>query len=689
MEDRVFRSNIALVATAILIAAPTKLLAAPAGHAAVLPWGVELAYIDKTVKPGDDFFLYANGNWVKHDVIPADRTYSGVNLELDKENEARLKGLVAELAASPDSKLTAEGRKLRDLYSAFMDTKQIEANGLKPAEKDLAKIAGLKSLSDVARAIGDPSLGLDGPFSLSFGVDDKNSDIYSVNLGQSGLGMPDRDYYLKSDKEIVATRAAYKKYLEQMLAIAGVKDAGARAEKVYALELAIAKVSWPAADRRDADKIYNPMTFPQLRQLAAGYDWNAMFAAAGVSPTSPKGDRKVVVAEKSAFPSLAKVFAATPIEVWRDYLTVRYLHSFASYLPKKVDDTDFAFYGKALNGKTAQLDRTIRAINFLDGAMGEALGKLYVAKYFPPEAKAKALALVRNLLKAYDADIRTLAWMTPPTRTKALEKLHAMALKIGYPDKFRDYSALSIDRADLVGSVKNANVFEWNRQLHRIDRPVDRTEWGMTPPTNNAYDNFNFNEIVFPAGILQPPYFDPNADPAVNYGAIGAVIGHEIGHAFDDQGSKYNPRGILQNWFTPDDLKNFKERGNAIAAQYDQYQPLPGLHLNGRLTLGENIADIAGLVIALKAYHISLGGKPAPVLNGLTGDQRFYIAYAQSWRERHRDGAVRAQVLSNPHSTSEFRVNGVVRNTDGWYAAFNVKPGDKFYLPPEKRVPVW
>jgi len=313
----VFRSNIALVATAILIAAPTKLLAAPAGHAAVLPWGVELAYIDKTVKPGDDFFLYANGNWVKHDVIPADRTYSGVNLELDKENEARLKGLVAELAASPDSKLTAEGRKLRDLYSAFMDTKQIEANGLKPAEKDLAKIAGLKSLSDVARAIGDPSLGLDGPFSLSFGVDDKNSDIYSVNLGQSGLGMPDRDYYLKSDKEIVATRAAYKKYLEQMLAIAGVKDAGARAEKVYALELAIAKVSWPAADRRDADKIYNPMTFPQLRQLAAGYDWNAMFAAEGVSPTSPKGDRKVVVAEKSAFPSLAKVFAATPIEVWR------------------------------------------------------------------------------------------------------------------------------------------------------------------------------------------------------------------------------------------------------------------------------------------------------------------------------------------------------------------------------------
>ena len=683
------RPNFALVATVLLIAAPTDVLAASPGHAAVQPWGVELSYIDKTVKPGDDFFLYANGNWVKHDVIPPDRTYSGVNLELDKENEARLKGLVAELAASPDANLSAEGRKLRDLYSAYMDTKQIEANGLKPVEKDLAKIAGLKSLSDVAHAIGDPSLGLDGPFSLSFGVDDKNSDLYSVNLGQSGLGMPDRDYYLKSDKDIVTTREAYKKYVEQMLAIAGVKDAAARAEKVYALELAMAKVSWPVADRRDADKIYNPMAFAQLKELAPGYDWSAMFAAAGVSPTSPSGERKVIVAEKSAFPNLAKVFAETPIDVWRDYLTVRYLHTWSAFLPKKVDDTDFAFYGKALNGKTAQLDRTIRGIQFLDGAMGEALGKLYVAKYFPPEAKAKALALVRNLLKAYDADIRMLAWMTPPTRAKALEKLHAMALKIGYPDKFRDYSALSVDRANLVGSVKNANVFEWNRQLRRIDGPVDRAEWGMTPSTNNAYDNFNFNEIVFPAGILQPPYFDSNADDAVNYGEIGATIGHEISHAFDDQGSKYNPRGNLQNWFTPDDLKNFKERGNAIAAQYDQYQPLPGLHLNGRLTLGENIADIAGLVIALKAYHISLGGKPAPVLNGLTGDQRFYIAYAQSWRERHRDGAVRAQVLSNPHSTSEFRVNGVVRNTDAWYAAFNVKPGDKFYLPPEKRVPVW
>jgi len=663
--------------------------AAPMKQAAVKPWGVNLSYIDKTVRPGNDFFLYANGNWVKHDVIPPDRTYSGVNLELDKQNEARLKGLVAALAAEPDAKLTPEARKLRDLYAAFMDTKQIEANGLAPAQSDLAAIARLKSLSEVAHAIGDPALGVDGPFSFYIGVDDKNSDIYSINLGQSGLGMPDRDYYLKNDKEIVATRDAYKKYIAQMLSIAGVKDTAARAEKVYALELAMAKVSWPAAERRDADKTYNPMAFSKLVTLAPGFDWHAMFKAAGIPLASPHGERKVIVAEKSAFPNLAKVFAATPLDVWRDYLTVRYLHSWAAYLPKKIDDTDFAFYGTVLGGKTAQLDRTIRGINLVDRAMGEALGRLYVARYFPPEAKAKALLLVQNLLKAYDADIRTLAWMTPATRAKALEKLHAMALKIGYPDKWRDYSALSVDRAHLLASVKNANVFEWNRELRRIDGAVDRSEWGMTPPTNNAYDNFNFNEIVFPAGILQPPYFDPNADDAVNYGEIGATIGHEISHAFDDQGAKYNPRGILKNWFTPQDLKNFKARGDAIAAQYDQYQPLPGLHLNGRLTLGENIADIAGLVIALKAYHISLGGKPAPVLNGLTGDQRFYIAYAQSWRERHRDNAIRRQVLSNPHSPSEFRVNGVVRNTDGWYAAFDIKPGDKYYLAPDKRVPVW
>ncbi|HEY4985997.1 MAG TPA: M13 family metallopeptidase, partial [Bradyrhizobium sp.] len=642
-----------------------------------------------SVKPGDDFFLYANGNWVRKAVIPGDRTYSGVNLELDLQNEARLKGLVADLAKAPDSTLSPEERKLRDLYLAYMDTKQIEANGLKPAEKDLARIAGLTTLKDVAAAMGDPVLGGDGPFTGYIGVDDKNSDAYSINFSQSGLGMPDRDYYLKDDPDIAKTREAYKKYLADMLTIAGDKDVAARAAKVYALELAIAKASWPADDRRDEDKIYNPMSFAQLKALAPGFDWDAYFAAAGLPEKAPKGDRTVIVAEKSAFPALAEVFADTPVDVWRDYLAVRYLHSWSAILPKHIDDTDFAFYGTELEGKTTQLDRATRAIAELDRVMGEALGKLYVARYFPPDAKAKALALVDNIIKAYDADIRVLAWMTPATRDKALEKLHATSRMIGYPDKFRDYAALAINRDDLIGSLKNGGLFEWHRELVRLDNPTDRTEWGMTPPTNNAENDPNFNRIEFPAGILQPPYFDPNADDAVNYGEIGATIGHEISHSFDDQGAKYNARGELKDWFAPADWTAFKQRGDAIAAQYDQYEPLPGLHINGRLTLGENIADIAGLVIAYRAYHISLGAKPAPVLDGLTGDQRFFIAYAQSWRETHRDAALRQQVLSNPHSPSSFRVNGVVRNLDAWYAAFDVKPGDKYYLPPDKRVPVW
>lgn len=677
------KPNILLISAAVIAVSG----GAVAGTPAVKPWGVELSYIEKSVKPGDDFFRYANGEWMKKSVIPPDRTYAGTSLDLDLSNEARLKGLVSDLAQTRDDKLTPEGRKLRDLYNAYMDTAQIEANGLTPAQADLAAIDHLASLSDVAAAIGNQELGLDGPFGFYVGVDDKNSSAYSINLGQSGLGMPDRDYYVKTDAEILKTQAAYRKYLAAMLTIAGKPDAAARADKIYALELALAKVSWPAADRRDADKVYNPMTIADLKKLAPGFEWDAMFGAAGIP--EDRGTRRVIVAENTAFPSLAEVFASTPVEVWRDYLTTRYLHHFAAFLPKKVDDTDFAFYGTALGGKTAQLDRATRGIKLLDGSMGEALGRLYVEKYFPGEAKAKALQLVQNLIAAYDADIRTLAWMSPPTRAKALEKLHATMLKIGYPDQFRDYSALSVDRADLIRSAKAPAVFEWNRELKRLDDPVNRTEWGMTPPTINAYNNPNLNEIVFPAGILQPPYFDPEADDAVNYGEIGATIGHEISHSFDDQGAKYDARGNLENWFLPADLTAFQARTAAIADQYDQYQPLPGIYINGKLTLGENIADIAGLVIAHSAYLISLHGKPAPVLDGLTGDQRFYIAYAQSWREKSRDAATRKQVLSDPHSPPEFRVNGVVRNTDAWYAAFHIQPGDKLYLPPDQRVPLW
>ena len=653
------------------------------------PWGVTLAYMDPSVNPGSDFFRYTNGSWLKTAVIPSDRTVAGVNLELDKGNEARLKTIVAALTARPDGEMSAEERKLRDLYNAFEDTRAIEATGLTSVQGELTRIAALKTRADVAAFMGSPATQVGGPYEIDIDVNEKNPDAYVVLLLQSGLGMPDRDYYLLTDKDSAATRDAYKKYLAAMLSIAGVQDA-ARSAAVYALEEKIAGVHWPAADRREVDKVYNPMSTTALAAFAPQFPWNEFFSAAGVSRTSPLGERTVIVREKSAFPKLAAVFAATPVAVWRDYLTVRYLHSRASYLPQRVDDTDFAFYGRVIAGQKQQLPRDLRGIRLLDSQMGEALGKLYVARYFPPEAKVKIQQLVANILKAYDADIQTLTWMGPATRAKALEKIRRFTVKVGYPDKWRDYSTLSIVPGQLVEDVTNAQVFEWNRELKRIDDPVDRSEWGMTPSTNNAYNNPPLNEIVFPAGILQPPYFDPNADDAVNYGEIGATIGHEISHGFDDQGSKYDASGRLSDWWTAEDRKNFDARTAALAKQYDQYEPLPGLHVNGRLTLGENIADLAGLVIAYKAYHIALGGKPAPGLDGFTGDQRFYIAYGQSWREVWTEGLTHRVVLSDPHSPSAFRVNGVVRNTAGWYEAFpQIKPGDAFYLPPAERVSLW
>jgi len=670
------------------IAAAT--LFAGIGSAAPLvpPWGVHLDYMDSAAKPGADFYAYANAGWLKTAEIPADRPGAGVGLEMTLRNDERLRAIIGDLHTRTD--LTPEEQKLRDLYDAFLDEPGIESNGLKPLETDLAAIAALGTHEDVAREMGIPSLSLGGPFGMFIAADDKNPDIYIVRLQQSGLGLPDRDYYLRADKEIAATREAYKKYLAQTLASVGVKDAEPRAAAVYALEHEIAVASWPAADRRDADKVYNPMTVPQLLKLAPDFPWSAYLESAGIPPKSRGADRTVVVSEKSAFPKIAKVFGATPVPVWRDCLTIRCVHAFAPSLPRRFDEADFAFYGTILQGRAKQLDRATRGARLLDNRMGEALGKLYVGKYFPPEAKAKARALVDNLLLAYEQDIKTLAWMTEATREKALDKLHRMTVKVGYPDHWRDYSTLEIRRDDLIGDVKNANAFDWNRDLKRIDDPVDKTEWGMTPPTVNAYNNDSANEIVFPAGILQPPDFDPEADDAVNYGSIGAVIGHEISHGFDDQGSKYDGAGVLRQWWTEADRKNFDERTTALAQQYDRYEPLPGIHVNGRLTLGENIADLAGLVIAHKAYGISLGGKDAPVLDGLTGDQRFYIAFAQSWRSKARDASMRQRLLSNPHSPPAYRVLGVVRNDDGWYAAFpNVGPQDKYYLPPEQRVRLW
>jgi putative endopeptidase len=657
---------------------------------AIGKWGVDLTAMDVSVKPGDGFFQYVNGNWLKTAEIPPDRSSTGSFQNLRIESEKRLKEIVATLEAKPADQLSPEERKLRDLYDAFEDQTQIDSRGLAPAQDDLDTLAHLKTKADVARAMASARLMTESIYNVGIGVDDKNPDAYAIDLSQSGLGMPNRDYYLKlDDKALAATRDAYKKYLADMLTLAGYKNAEARAAKIYDVEAKIANVEWPNEDRRDETKIYNPMPFSALEKLAPQFPWKAFFQEAGIPLTSSKGERQVIVAEKSAFPKLAKIFAETPVSVWRDYLAVHYLHSFAPYLPKKFDDENFAFYGAVIQGNKQQLDRATRGVHLLDDDIGEALGKLYVAKYFPPEAKAKAENLVHNLLTAYAEDMKTLDWMTPATREKALEKLSKFTPHIGYPDKWRDYSALTISRDDLVDDIKNANEFEWHRELKRLDDPVDKNEWQMTPSTVNAYYDPSFNEIVFPAAILQPPFFDPNADDAVNYGGIGAVIGHEISHGFDDQGSKYNGDGKLEDWWTPEDRKNFDARTAALVKQYSSYEPLPDLHVNGAFTLGENIADLAGLTIAYKAYHIALGATPAPVVDGFTGDQRFFLSFGQIWRSKYREDALRAQLLSDPHSPAEYRADGATRNLDAWYQTFGVTQNEKFYLAPENRVHLW
>jgi putative endopeptidase len=668
-------------------------------------WGVDLTSIDKDVRAGDNFFLHVNGKYLSTVQIPPDRASIGSFQQLQILSEERLKAIVAELAAKPEASLAPEEKKLRDLYDSYMDTAAIEAAGLKSAQKDLAYLGGLQTKEDVARAMASVPLSTTSIYNIGIGVDDKHPDNYSVNLYQGGIGLPDRDYYLSDDKALVETREAYRKYLADMMTLANIPDASAKADRIVALETEIARAQWNRADRRNADKTYNPMPASALKTLAPEFPWDAFLAETHIPLTGPNGERQVIVAENTAFGPLAKIFAATPVSTWRDYLVVHYLHTFSSYLPKAFDDRDFAFYGTVLTGRTQQLDRKTRGVRLLDGLLGEALGKLYVARYFPPASKAKADRLVQNLLKAYEADIRTLSWMTPATRAKALEKLRQFTPKIGYPSKWRDYSAYNVTRGDIIANVQAHTVYEWNRDVARINQPVDKSEWGMSPSTINAYYNPSFNEIVFPAGILQAPFFDPTADDAVNYAAIGAVIGHEISHGFDDQGSKYDGKGVFQDWWTADDRRNFDARTAIIVSQYDAYEPLPGLHVIGKNTLGENIADIAGLAIAYKAYKLSLGAAPtswlgklfagivgggtAPVLDGYTGDQRFFLSYAQVWRSKYRESAIRTQTLSNEHTIPEFRVIGATRNMDEWYSAFGVTQGQKYYLPPQERVHLW
>ena len=669
-------------AGAALALRPGALFAATPGPA-IGPWGFDLAGMDREVRPGDDFFRYGGGAWMAATAIPPDRSSWGPFFALRAKAEADVKAIVEDLVTRSPALGTVE-RKIADFYAAYVDTDAIEAAGLRPIQAELSRIADARTHEDVARLMARVDLNAGGPFAIAIWADDKTPDRYRVNIAQGGLGLPDRDYYLKGDPRVLETRARYATYAERMLSLAGDPEAGQSAAAILALETEIARRHWPAEKRGDRDLTYNPKSRAELKALAPDFPWDAAFDTLGIPAWDAFGAK-----EPDAIRDLATLFRTTPVETWRAYLTFHYLNGAADLLPRAFDDLAFDFNGAALSGQPQKRARWKRATSAVNAALGEAVGRLYVRRHFTPQAKAQITALVETLRAAYRARIAAAAWMAPDTRTAALRKLDKLRVKVGYPDRWRDYSTLDIRAGDPVGNRGRAMLWAWRRKVARLDQPTDRDEWGMTPQTVNAYYNAFFNEIVFPAAILQPPYFDPDADPAVNYGGIGGVIGHEMGHGFDDQGAKSDENGVLRVWWTDQDIVRFKARTARLASQYAQYAPLPGLPLNGDLTLGENIGDNAGLAVALDAYRISRRGAPAPVLGGFTGEQRFFLSWSQTYREKVREAQLRQDVASDPHSPAEFRVNGVVRNLDAWYDAFGVKPGDRLYLPPEDRVRVW
>ena len=662
--------------------------AATRGAAVIGPWGFDLQAMDRGVKPGDDFFRYAGGAWMKSAQIPPDRSRWGSFNILAAKSEEDVKRIVDEVAARPQRPGSVE-QKVADYYTSYMETQKIDALGLKPFEGDLARIAAFKTHEDVVAFVGTPGIPATLPLGWGIGLDDKNPDRYSLNVGQSGLGMPDRDYYLKPDQKFAETRAAYRAYVEKMLTLAKMPNAAASADAIMAVEMKIAELQWPIEKQRDRDANYNAKSRAQLKAFTPGFPWDQALAAGGIS-----NQDFFIVGQPDAVVALSKLFRDTPVETWRAYVAFHYLNGSADILPTAFDDAAFEFNGKVLTGQPQKRDRWKRATTALSGnpfaaPLAEAVGQIYVKRHFTPQAKAEVKKLVDNLLAAYRTRIESLEWMSPETRKLALRKALTARIKIGYPDRWRDYSKLEIIPGDAYGNRKRAAVWDWNRQAVRLNQKTDKDEWGMGPQTVNAYYNPQWNEIVFPAAILQPPFFDPNADPAVNYGAIGGVIGHEMGHGYDDQGAKSDENGILRTWWKKEDEERFGAKVKALAAQYSQFEPLPGVKVNGDFTSGENIGDLGGLAVARYAYQLSLGGKQAPTIDGFSGDARVFLGWCQVWRSIIREPALRQQVTADVHSPAEYRCNGVVRNIDEWYSAFDVKPGDKMYLKPEDRVRIW
>jgi len=680
--------SIALASTALIGTATLALPGAPAVVAASAQagatakpqygtFGFDTAGMDRSIAPGDDFFGYANGTWAKTTQIPADKARYGMFNVLDDLSRQRTRAIIEEQAKQANS-------KIGNAYASFMDEAGIEAKGLAPLEPWLGQVRALKSKAGLAQLYASAQkIGISAPFRMFVSQDRKAPNSYILSMSQGGLGMPDRDYYLSSDPKLAETRAKYLQHLTNVLTLAGEANPAARAQAILDLETQIATAHWTRAESRDANKTYNKLSLVQLAKLAPGFDFAGLVHGAGATRAN-----QVIVAQPTAFTGEAAAIAKAPLGALKDQLLVRSIDSYASYLPKRFDQERFNFFGTVLSGTPQQEPRWKRAVTFTTNVLGDDVSRLYVAQYFPPETKAAADKLVHNIIGAMNRRIDQLEWMSPATKIKAHAKLAAFTPKIGYPSQWRNMAGLVIKPDDVVGNAMRSARFDYAYQLGKLGGPIRRWEWGMTPMEINAYANFGMVEIVFPAAILQPPFFDPNADDAVNYGGIGAVIGHELSHHFDDQGAKYDLTGKLIDWWTPGDSKQFTARLDKYEQQIDSYEPLPGMHVNGKLTMGENVADLAGLTVAHDAYLASLNGAPPPVIDGMTADQRFYLGFAQVWRCKSREPALRQQLLTDPHSPCPVRAS-VVRNMDPWYSAFDVKPGQKLYLAPADRVRIW
>jgi putative endopeptidase len=646
-------------------------------------WGFDLAGRDLSVRPGDDFFRHANGLAVDRMEIPSDRSSYGAFIQLRDLSENRMKAIIDGLTAREDLAPGSDEAKIADLHRAYMDEARVERLDAAPIAPILERIRALDSRRALAAYMGETQ-GTVGAslFSTFISGDARAPDRYAVYVGQAGIGLPTRDYY--SDARHAEILAKYRAYVQQMLTLAGWDDPAGAADAILAFETRIAEAHWSLEDSRDRDRTYNARTPAELALQAPGFDWDAYLAALGLGRAE-----RLVARQDTALSAIAAVFADTPLSTLRAWQAFHTVDQAAPLLSRRFSDAQWGFRLRDLSGQPEQRSRDMRAVAFVEGGVGEALGRLYAAEYFPPESRAKMEDLVDNLIEAMALRIERLEWMGPQTRAEARAKLDQFTVKIGYPDRWRDYSALEVRADDLFGAAQAIGRFQWEYRLNRLDEPVDKLEWAMTPQTVNAYYNSVNNEIVFPAAILQPPFFDPEADPAVNYGGIGAVIGHEIGHGFDDQGRKSDGAGTLRDWWTAEDAAAFTALTDRIDAQYAQYAPLEGHNLRPGLTRGENIGDFAGVSLALEAYRLSLDGQAAPVLDGLSGEQRLFYGWAQVWRSKYREEAMIQQVASGPHSPPQFRVIGPLRNEDAWYEAFDVEPGDAYHLAPEERVRLW